>query len=182
MKRIAAPVAPQKSAVRHAEQIQTADHQRAVNRVDDSLEKKLTSDARCRLVDGLGRHRQLAVAEQTDQPVAQFLALQQHEQHERHHEARRAEGLDQRSEPGNRRHASRVRIRDDQRLGHRSRRSLHGAEVPLNLLERLFDLLNRSPRPHAADVVDLRADVRTIGGKLVAHAGHLAIHTIPGQA
>ena len=56
------------------------------------------------------------------------------------------------------------------------------AEVPLNLLDRLFELLNRSARSHAADVVDLRADVRTIGGKLVAHAGHLAIHTVPGQA
>lgn len=64
-------------------------------RVDDGLREQVAADALGGLVEGARGGGEPAVAGEPDQPVAQVLALDQHEDHEREDRARAAQHLDQ---------------------------------------------------------------------------------------
>ena len=123
------------------------------------------------------------MAEEADQAVAQILTLEQHEQDERDHEAGRAERFDQRPQPGDRaRRPPSPTVVTTSGWVDGARRSVRRARGrPASAAIVCSSFWTRSARSDAADVVNLRADVRAIRGQLVAHAGHLAIHAVARQ-
>jgi hypothetical protein len=82
------------------------------------------------------------MTEQAVQPIAQILAIEQHEQDERHHETGRAERLDHRAEPSNRGKSGDRLARHDHRLSRCSGCGPRCSEIALQLRQGRLEFLN----------------------------------------
>ena len=121
----------------------------------------------------------MTVADEADQPIAQVLPFQEHEQDEDDHEAGGAGRRDERAEPAEA--AGRV-VRHDHRLRRRPPGLGRDPHVLLDRLERGLKSLDRPAAARAANVADLFADVGAIGDQIGAEAAHLAGDGPGGQA
>ena len=89
-----------KDRVRNADQPEPDADRDGVGRVHDQLHQEISADAARGVVERLRGARQIARAGETDQAVAQILALQQHEDHEDDDDAGGGERADERSDDG----------------------------------------------------------------------------------
>jgi hypothetical protein len=72
---------------------------RAAASAAERLHQQLSADTRARLFESPRRDRKVPVADERDDPAAQVLALEQHEDHHRDHEAGGRKWAHRRSQP-----------------------------------------------------------------------------------
>jgi hypothetical protein len=121
------------------------------------------------------------VPDQSDYPVAQIPAFQQHEDDHRQHEPGRPQRADDWTEPREARETRDLLEGDHDRPGDRSSRHLRFSEVGLDVFEGLLQLLDGPSFARAAHVRDLRQDVDSVTRKVLGEMVHLPRQTPAGQ-
>ncbi len=146
--------------------------------IDDGLHQQVPGDASRRLVERPRRHGDAAITHQPDQPIAQILPFEQHEDHEHRHHAGGGEDVEQTRQMGQER---RRRLDDD-------RDGLFGRGFGLGLLhlahdlgQRALDLLDRAALAQTAHVRHAVPDIGAVLGQLVGE-GHELTQEHPSDA
>ena len=84
----------------HAQELQDDSGHDAINQIHQRLHQQLAADPAAGLIERAGRYRELAVADEANQPVAQIPALEQHEDGHGHDQSRGTKRAYQRTQPG----------------------------------------------------------------------------------
>ena len=114
------------------------------------------------------------MTDETNQPIAEILPLEQHEQDEHDHESCGTGRLHERTHPAEGREAGQRLARNHDRLRHRAPGSVVDANVLLDLIERGLQPLDGAAAARPAHVPDLLPDVGPVGNKVGAQIARLS--------
>ena len=171
MNRRAAARTPQSAAYGNAQQEERDAQREPEAPIDDGLHQQVPGDASRRLVERPRRHGDAPIAHQPDQPIAQILPLEQHEDHEHRHHTGGGEHVEQPRQPGQER---RRRLDDDgNRLGGRGF-GLVLLHLAHDLGQGALDLLDRPALAQTAQVRHALPDIGAVLGELVGEGHELA--------